>query len=85
MTGSMSVSESLSKPKFLPGLLVGLDHPGRAVGLVLVAVRDDQALLCFPEKVLEGVERLGRAEPGELVGPEIHARLEMVFISGSDF
>src|SRR5947207_4331344 len=63
-----------------PRRLVGLDHPGGAVGLVLVAVREDDDLGRLAEEILEGVERARRAQPGELVGAQVDARLEVIRI-----
>ena len=46
--------------------------------LVLIAVRDEDAVLGLAEEEREGVERPGRAHPGEDVRPQIDARLELV-------
>ena len=62
----------------LERLRIGLHHPGRAARLVLIAMRDEDAVLGLLEEELEGVERPGRAHPGELVGPQLDARLERV-------
>ncbi len=58
------------------GLRIGLDDPGRALRLVLIAVRDEDAVLRLAEEEREGVERPRRAHPGKQVGAQIHARLE---------
>ena len=46
-------------------------HPGRVPRLVLVGVRDEDAVRRFAEAEGEGVERPGRSHPGEAVGPQI--------------
>ena len=50
---------------------IGLEHPGRAPGLVLVGVRDEGSPLGLLEDEGEGVERPRGAHPGELVRPKI--------------
>src|SRR5438477_2123749 len=72
------------EPEIAPGLLIHLDHPGRALGLVLVDVGEQHAFFGFTEKVFERIERLGRAQPGEFVGPQVDARLEMVLVLLAD-
>ena len=62
----------------LEGLRIGLHHPGRAAGLVLIAMRDEDAVRRLLEEEIEGVHRPRRAHPGELVGPQLDARLERV-------
>src|SRR6266513_2819406 len=47
-----------------PGRLVGLDHPGGAVGLVLVAVREDDASGVSRKKYLKASS--GRVEPSQV-------------------
>ena len=79
------VSPSRSKPKLRQVCSSVSITQVRAVGLVLVAVRER----CTPsrrlaEEILEGVERLGRAEPGELVRPQVDARLEMLLVLLAD-
>ena len=69
-------SSSLSSPARCERLRIGLHHPGRVPGLVLIAVRDEDAVLGLLEEEREGVERPRRAHPGELIGPQIDARLE---------
>ena len=62
----------------LERLRIGLHHPGRAAGLVLVAMRDEDAVRRFPEEEVERVHRPVRAHPGEIVGPKLDGRLEVV-------
>ncbi len=64
----------------LPGVGIGLDDPGARVLLVLIAVREQNAVLGLLEEILEGVERPGRAQPHELVRPQIHRGLEVVAV-----
>ena len=45
---------------------------------------EQHAFLGFTEKVFERIERLGRAQPGEFVGPQVDARLEMVLVLLAD-
>ena len=47
---------------------IGLEHPGRAPRLVLIGMGDERPPFRLLEDEGEGVERLGRAHPGELVG-----------------
>ncbi len=61
----------------LPRGFVGLDDPGAPALLVLVAVREDDALGRFAEEILEGIERPGGTEPGEFVRPQVDAGLEV--------
>ena len=68
----------------LERLRIGLQHPGRKARLVLVAMRDEDAVLGLAEEEREGVERPGRAHPGELVRPQVRARLEGVRVLGAD-
>src|SRR5262249_57514535 len=68
----------LVEPGTLEGLRIGLDDPGRALRLVLVAVTDEDAVLGLAEEEGEGVERAGRAHPGEEIRPQIDGRLELV-------
>src|SRR6478672_3785317 len=71
-----------------PGLLVGLglhlEDPGRAIGLVLIGMRDEDAVLGFAEEKRKRIERAGRAHPGKLVGPEIELSAEMLLVSSAD-
>ena len=67
----------LAEPGARERLRIGLDHPGRAAGLVLVAVRDENAPLGLAEEEGEGVERARRPHPGEVVRPQVDARLEL--------
>src|SRR6478609_7926155 len=46
----------------------------------MVAMRGHDALGRLAEEVLEGIERPRRAEPGELVRPQIDARLEVLLV-----
>ena len=70
----------LVEPGARERLRIGLHHPGRLTRLVLVAVRDEDAVLGLAEEEREGIERARRAHPGELVraqvrlGPE-HIRM----------
>jgi len=63
-----------------PGGFIRLDDPGGAIGLVLITVRNDQAFLGLAEEILERVEWLGRAEPGEFVRAQVEARLEVLLV-----
>ena len=58
------------------GFWIGLDNPGRALRFVLVAMVDEDAVLGLPKEEREGIERPGRAHPGEKIGPQIHVRSE---------
>ncbi len=60
------------------GLRIGLDNPGRALRFVLIAMADEDAVLGLAEEEGEGVERAGRAHPGEEVRPQIDVRLESI-------
>ena len=62
----------------LERLRIGLHHPGRAARLVLIAMRDEDAVRRLLEEEVEGVHRPVRAHPAEVVGPELDARLELV-------
>ena len=66
------------EPGALEGFGIGLENPGRASRLILIGVRDERAPLRLLEDEGEGVERLGRAHPRELVGAQVDLRLEMV-------
>ena len=57
---------------------IGLDDPGGALRLVLIAMGDEDAVLGLAEEEGEGIERPGRAHPGEEVRPQIDAWLEPV-------
>src|SRR5262245_15783212 len=57
---------------------IGLHHPGRAAGLVLVAVRDEDAVRRLAEEEVERVHWPLRAHPGEMVGPKLDSRLEVL-------
>jgi hypothetical protein len=63
------------------GPWIGFEDPGRASGLVLISVRDERTPFGVLKDKREGVERLRRAHPGELVGPEVHLGLEMLRIA----
>ena len=58
------------------GFRICLHHPGRLADLVLVAVRDEDAVIGLLEEKCEGIERTRRTHPGELVRPQIDARFE---------
>src|SRR5262249_26341903 len=60
------------------GVRIGLDDQGRALRLVLVAVRDEDAVRRLAGEESEGVERTGGAHPGKIIRPEIEARLQSV-------
>ena len=66
------------EPGALEGFGIGLENPGRAPRFILIGMRDERAPLGLLEDEGEGVERLGRAHPGELVGAQIDLRLEVV-------
>src|SRR5262249_26263378 len=70
----------LVEAEIAPGRLVGLEDPGAAALLVLVTVREDQALGRLAEEILEGIQRPRRAEPDELVRAQVDARLEMILV-----
>ena len=64
-----------------PGVLVALDDPGGELllpALERVGVHREHAVLGLLEDEGEGVERLGRAEPGELRAAPVEAGLEVV-------
>ena len=61
-----------------PRLFRAFDDEGRAVGREAIGVRPDPAVLGFLEREGEGVERLGRAEPDELVGADVDVDAERV-------
>src|SRR5882757_12224 len=65
------------------GFRIGFEDPGRMADFVLVGVGDKGPPLRLLENKGEGVKRLGRSHPGELVGAEIDFRLEMrlVFVA----
>ena len=51
-----------------PGRVRAFDDEGRAIGREFISMRPDPPGLGLLERKGEGVERLGRAEPGEAVG-----------------
>src|SRR5262249_7102577 len=59
-------------------LRIGFDNPGRALRFILIAMPDEDAVLGLAEEEGEGVERAGRAHPGEEVRPQIQVRLESI-------
>ena len=61
-----------------PGCFRTFDDEGRAVGRELVGVRPDPPRLGLLEGEGESVERLGRAEPDELVGARIDVDPERI-------
>ena len=69
------------KPGALKGFRIGLEDPGRVSHFVLIGVGDERAPFGFLEDKGEGVERPGRAHPGEHVGADIHLGLEVLGIS----
>ena len=71
-------SSSWSRPARTNVSRIGLDDPGRALRLVLVAMGDEDAVLGLAEEEREGIERPRRAHPGEEVRPQIDARLEPI-------
>ena len=60
------------------GPRIGLDDPGRALRLVLIAMADEDAVRGLAEEESEGIERPGRAHPGKPVRPQIDARPESI-------
>src|SRR6266576_566993 len=69
------------QPGTLEGLRISLEDPGRASHLILIGVGDERAPLGFLENEGEGIERPGRAHPGEHIGTKIHLGLEVLDIS----
>ncbi len=71
------------EPGALEGFGIGLENPGRASRLVLICVRDERTPLRLLEDEGEGIERFGRAHPGELVGAQVDLGLEVfnVFVA----
>src|SRR5712692_8416112 len=68
----------LVEPGAPVGRGIGLDDPGRAPRLVLIAMGDENAVRGLAEEKREGVEWPGRPHPGEEIRPQIDARLELV-------
>ena len=66
------------EPGLGKGLGIGLEDPGRAAGFVLIGVGDERAPLGLLEDEGEGIERPGRAHPGELVGAQVDFGLEVI-------
>ncbi len=66
------------------GVGVRLQHPGRAARLVLVAVRDEDAVLGLAEEECEGAEGPRGAHPGEAVGAEVHLGREVLAVAFAD-
>ena len=64
----------------LKGFRIGLEDPGRAPHFVLIGVGDERAPFGFLENKREGIERPGRAHPGEHIGTDIHLGLEVLGI-----
>ena len=62
----------------LERLGIGLENPGRAAFLILVGVGDERPPLGLLEDEGEGIERLGRAHPRELVRAQIDFGLKMI-------
>src|SRR5581483_7948592 len=62
----------------LEGPRVGLENPGRAAYLILIGMRDERTPLRLLEDEGEGVERFGRAHPGELVGADVNLGFEVI-------
>ena len=60
------------------GLRIRLDDPGRALRFVLIAMRDENAVLGLAKEERERVERPGRSHPGKEVRAQIDARLELI-------
>ena len=63
-----------------PGRVRAFDDEGRAVGREFIGVGPDPSGLGLLERESEGVERLGRAEPGEAVGAGFGIDPEMLGI-----
>src|SRR5260370_17129311 len=66
------------EPGTLESCGIGLKNPGRASGLVLIGVGDKRAPLGFLKDEGEGIERPGRAHPGEHIGANVDLRLEVL-------
>jgi hypothetical protein len=64
----------------LKRLGVGFKDPGRMAGFILIGVGDEGPPLRLLKDEGEGIERLGRSHPGELVGAKIDLRLEMCLV-----
>jgi hypothetical protein len=76
----------LAETELLPGLVRAFDDEGRGVGIELVSVRPDPAVLGLFEDKCEGVvEFLVRAEPDEFVLALLDRRFEVIgkFVAGS--
>ena len=77
--GRLLLAQAL-KPRALESLGIGLEDPGRAPDLVLIGVRDERTPFGFLKDKREGIERPGRAHPGEHIGAEVHLGLEVLDI-----
>src|SRR5687767_9868039 len=51
----------------LEGFGIGLHHPGRAPRLILIAVRDEDAVLSLAKKEIEGIHWASGTHPGEII------------------
>ena len=78
----VSVTVHLVEAGFAPGLFRTLDDEGRGVGIELIGVRPDPAVLGFLENEGEGlVEFLVGAEPDIFAGAHVDVGLEHVGMS----
>src|SRR5438552_2200259 len=78
LTCSNQTSETLAAAGARRRVRIAFHHPGRASRLVRIAVRDENAVLGLAEEEGEGIERPRRAHPGEVVRPQVDARLELL-------
>src|SRR5262245_53325652 len=74
----------LVETRLLERIGLNLHDPGRAVRLVLVAMRDENSVLGLPEKERERVECARRPHPGEFVGPVVDLGPEVLLIERPD-
>lgn len=75
--GGLGLVQSLQAGS-LERLRIGFEDPGRTTGFILIGVGDERPPLGLLENEGEGVERLGRAHPGEHVGANVDLRLEVI-------
>ena len=76
--GDRVLLTGLVEASLAPGLLAALDDEGREPGLEGVGVHAEQAVLVLAEDEGEGLELLGRAQPGEAAGAPLDARAHVL-------